>query len=90
MCRARNCWSFAWPRFEEHGGWLLVRHTRRSTARPALRSLGWIMVAVGLWLINWGARMRTGKWLHVYHAQSVNGPYTSYEPSNGGDRKSVV
>ena len=82
----RNCWSFAVREFERHSGWLLVRFTRRSSASPS-RVLGWIgaaLVVAGLVAINFGAWLRTGRWLHVYHALSVQGPYRSYEPSNGG------
>ncbi len=81
----KNCWTFAVPRFEQRDGWLLVRFTRRSSARPS-RWLGWLgvaLVAVGVTAINWGAMLRTGRWLHVYHAPRVTGPYDSYEPDHG-------
>lgn len=82
----RNCWSFAVSEFELHGGWLLVRLTRRSSGEPS-RALGWLgaaLIVVGLVAINFGAWLKTGRWLHVYHARSAKGPYRSYEPSNGG------
>ena len=27
--------------------------------------------------------LRTGRWLHVYHAPRISGPYDSYEPDHG-------
>ena len=82
----RNCWTFAVPEFVRHDGWLLIRFTRRSASPPS-RWAGWIGAGlVVLWIvaINFGAWIKTGRWLHVYHARSVKGPYRSYEPSNGG------
>lgn len=84
----RNCWAFAVREFERLDGWLLVRFTKRSSARPS-RALGWLgsaLVVVGLVAVNFGAWIKTGSWLHVYHAASVKGPYRSYEPSNGGPK----
>lgn len=81
----KNCWTHAISRFAQSDGWLLVRFTRRSSASPS-RFLGWlglVLVAVGVTAINFGAWLRTGRWLHVYHANKVAGPYTSYEPDNG-------
>ena len=82
----RNCWTFAVKQFTARDGWLLVRFTRRSSAKPVW-PLGWfgtLLVAAGIVAINFGAWLRTGRWLHVYHACSVKGPYRSYEPANGG------
>ncbi len=81
----KNCWTHAVFRFAESDGWLLVRFTKRSSAKPS-RGLGWLgvaLVAVGVTAINFGAWLRTGRWLHVYHAPKVSGPYTSYEPDHG-------
>lgn len=81
----KNCWTFAVLRFEQCDGLLIVRFTRRSSARPS-RLFGWlgvVLVAVGVAAINWGAMLRTGRWLHVYHAPRVSGPYDSYEPDHG-------
>ena len=77
-----NCWSYAVKQFSDRGGWLMVRFTRRSKAKPRrwLKGIGTGFIAIGLFLTNWGFMLRTGRWLHVYHADSVNGPYTSYEP----------
>lgn len=82
----KNCWTFAVSEFARHGGWLLVRFTRRSRAKPSLYFwwLGMALVVVGVIAINFGSWIKTGRWLHVYHARSVKGPYRSYEPSNGG------
>lgn len=80
----KNCWTFAVPRFERQDGLLIVRFTRRSSAVPS-RLFGWLgvaLVAVGVTAINWGAMLRTGRWLHVYHAPRVSGPYDSYEPDH--------
>lgn len=82
----RNCWTFAVREFERLDGWMLVRFTRRSRSRPS-RLFSWVgvaLVAVGIAAINFGAWIKTGRWLHVYHALSVKGPYRSYEPDNGG------
>lgn len=84
----RNCWTFAVSQFARLDGWLLVRFTRRSSSRPSWL-FGWLgdaLVVVGIVAINFGAWLRTGRWLHVYHASSVKGPYRSYEPSNGGPK----
>ena len=84
----RNCWTFAVGEFHSLDGWLLVRFTRRSNARSS-RLLGWLgaaLVCAGIVAINFGAWLRTGRWLHVYHASSVKGPYRSDEPSNGGPK----
>ncbi len=81
----RNCWTFAVREFERLDGWMLVRFTRRSSARPSVL-FGWLgvpLVVIGLIAVNFGAWLRTGRWLHVYHACSVKGPYRSYEPENG-------
>ena len=81
----RNCWTFAVPKLEQADGWLLVRFTKRSSAKPS-RWFGWLgvaLVAIGVAAINWGATLRTGRWLHVYHATDVSGPYESYEPDRG-------
>ena len=77
-----NCWSYAIKQFSDRGGWLLARLTRRSkaTARPWLKPVGTACLVIGVFFINWGFMLRTGRWLHVYHADSVKGPYTSYEP----------
>ena len=82
----RNCWTFAVGEFSRLDGWLMMRFTRRSSARPSAL-LGWLgseLVVVGLIAVNFGAWIKTGRWLHVYHARSVKGPYRSYEPLNGG------
>lgn len=58
----RNCWTFAVPRLESRDGWLLVRFTKRSSAKPS-RLFGWLgvaLVAIGIAAINWGAMLRTG------------------------------
>ena len=81
----RNCWTFAVPRLESRDGWLLVRFTKRSSAKPS-RLFGWLgvaLVAIGIAAINWGAMLRTGRWLHVYFAPRISGPYDSYEPDHG-------
>lgn len=84
----KNCWTFAVGEFHRLDGWLLVRFTRRSSAQPPklLWWLGTLIVVAGVVSINFGAWLRTGRWLHVYHASSVKGPYRSYEPSNGGPK----
>ena len=84
----RNCWTFAVGEFLRLDGWLMVRFTRRSSARPSAL-LGWLgsaLVIVGVIAINFGAWIKTGRWLHVYHSCSVKGPYRSYEPGNGGPK----
>ena len=81
----KNCWIFAVSRFSANDGWILVRFTKRSSAQPS-RLFGWLgvaLVAVGVMAINWGAMLRTGRWLHVYHAPRIKGPYSSYEPLEG-------
>ena len=82
----RNCWSFAVPELARRDGWLLVRFTRRSKSVPSCLFgwLGIVLVVAGIAAINLGAWIKTGRWLHVYHARSVKGPYRSYEPDNGG------
>ncbi len=84
----KNCWSFALNEFDKYNGWLLVRFTRRSSSKPSLlfRWFGVVLIFFGAVAINFGSWMRSGRWLHVYHAHSVKGPYRSYEPSNGGPK----
>lgn len=82
----KNCWTHAVTCLVAREGWLLARFTRRSNAGPS-RLLGWLgapLVVLGVASINFGAWLRTGRWLHVYHADRIAGPYTSYEPDNGG------
>ncbi len=81
----KNCWTYAGGKFRDERGWLLVRFTRRSKSESS-KYVGWvgdIMVVCGVILINFGAWIRTGSWLHAYHAKKVSGPYTSYEPILG-------
>lgn len=82
-----NCWSYAVKQFSDRGGWLMVRFTRRSKAKPRrwLKCIGTGFIALGIFLTNWGFMLRAGRWLHVYHADSVHGPYTSYEPDTEVD-----
>ena len=79
----RNCWTSAVTRFISMDGWLLVRFTKRSIAKPRLRWLGTTLLYIGITFMNWGFMLRTGRWLHVYHAQKPSGPYHSYEPLKG-------
>lgn len=85
----RNCWSYAINQLEKNNGWLIVRLTKRSVAKPVKRLnwLGTILIIIGLWLVNWGFLIRQGRWLHVYHANTIKGPYTSYEPNRGVDKR---
>lgn len=84
----KNRWTFAVGEFNRLDGWLLVRFTRRSSAQPSklLWWLGTVLAVVGVVLANFGAWLRTGRWLHVYRASSVKRPYRSYEPLNGGPK----
>jgi hypothetical protein len=81
----RNCWTFAVPRFEQRDGWLLVRFTRRSSARPS-RLFGWLgvaLVAAGVVAINWGAMLRTAGGSTSITPRESAAPYDSYEPDHG-------
>jgi len=81
----KNCWTYAGGKLRDERGWLLVRFTRRSKSESS-KYVGWvgdIMFVCGVILINFGAWIRTGSWLHAYHAKKVSGPYTSYEPILG-------
>lgn len=76
----KNCWKYALEKLIERDGWLILRNTRRSSSKNRYTTLGNILLYIGVTLFNWGLHLRTGRWLHAYHADSIKGPYTSYEP----------
>lgn len=85
----RNCWAYAVERFCRNGGWLFVRFTKRggNTSKFKSKLVGNALMGVGAFLLNWGAYVRTGKWMHVYHANSIQSTVVSYEPTKDVDLK---
>lgn len=81
----KNCWVYAMERLCRNEGWLFVRFTRRCNNNSKFRSkfLGNVVMGIGVFLLNWGAYIRTGRWLHAYHTNSMSSPIVSYEPING-------
>lgn len=80
-----NCWSYALRRLLTKEGWLIAKLTNRSSAKPSsmFQWFGYVCFAMGVALINYGMLLITGRWLHVYYAEDIKGPYSSYEPVRG-------